>query len=50
MKAKSLQINQSICDLIDVITSIQDSSQTQDEKADSLDTFNQNMEKFIEDK
>jgi len=40
LKAKSLSINKSVCDLDDVINSIQTSTQTQEEKIDSLDEFN----------
>lgn len=49
LKTNTLKINQNICDLSSIVSSIQASSQTQEEKADSLDTFNQNMERFIED-
>ena len=49
LKTSTLKINQNICDLSSIVSSIQASSQTQEEKADSLDTFNQNMERFIED-
>lgn len=43
------KINQSICNLSDVISSIQASSQTQEQKAASLETFRQGSERFIED-
>ena len=46
MRTKSLQINQSICDLSSVITSIQAASQTQVEKEESLDLLNQGLEQF----
>lgn len=49
MRTKSLQINQSICDLSSVISSIQAASQTQEEKQDSLDMLNQSLEYFAED-
>jgi hypothetical protein len=48
-KRKTLSINKNICNLDDVINSIQTSTQTQDHKIESLDTFNRNMEKFISD-
>ena len=49
LKRKTLTINKSVCNLDDVIGSIQSSSQTQEQKIDSLDTFNQNSENFISD-
>ena len=49
LKKQSLKINQSICDLRDVISSIQASSQTQEQKIASLETFQQNSEQFIEE-
>ena len=49
MRTKALQINQNICDLSSVITSIQAASQIQDQKADSLEVFQKNSERFIED-
>ncbi len=49
LKKQSLKINQSICNLSDVISSIQASSQTQEQKIASLETFQQNSEQFIED-
>ena len=49
LKTSTLKINQNICDLSSIVSSIQASSQTQEEKADALDTFNQNMGQFIED-
>ena len=49
LKNKSLKINQSICNTDDVISSIQSSSQTQEEKITSLEAFQQSSEQFIED-
>ena len=49
LKNKSLKINQSICNMDDVVSSIQASSQTQEEKVTSLEAFRQSSEQFIED-
>lgn len=49
MKNKVLKINQSICDVEDVVSSIQASSQTQEEKIASLEAFQEDTEQFIED-
>lgn len=49
LKAKTLTINRSICNLDDVINAIQASTQTQEEKINSLEVFQQNSEKFISD-
>ena len=49
LKKKTLTINKSICDLDEVISSIQTSTQLQDDKIDSLDTFCQESEEFISD-
>lgn len=49
LKAKSQQINPGICNLSDVISSIQASSQTQEEKIASLDDLNQKIEQFAYD-
>jgi len=49
LKTKSLSINKSVCDVDDVINSIQTSTQTQEEKIDSLNEFNQNCENFVSD-
>ncbi len=49
LKKQSLKVNQSICNLSDVISLIQASSQTQEQKAASLETFQQGSERFIED-
>ena len=49
LKKKTLTINKSVCDLDDVISSIQASTQTQEQKIASLDTFQRNCEDFIAD-
>ena len=49
LRKKSLTINKSVCDLDDVISAIQSSSQTQDQKIASLEAFNQHSEEFITD-
>lgn len=49
MKNKVLKINQGVCDMEDVASSIQASSQTQEEKVTSLETFQKDTEQFIED-
>ena len=49
LKTKAISVNGSICDLQDVISSIQASSQTQEEKIESLETFKNNSEEFIAD-
>lgn len=49
LKNKSLKINQSICNTEDVISSIQASTQIQEEKIDSLEAFRQKNEEFVED-
>jgi len=49
LKSKTLSINKSICDLEEVISSIQASTQIQEDFIDSLDTFEQNTEEFIEE-
>lgn len=49
LKLKSLTINKSVCNLDDVISSIQASPQTQEEKIASLDTFSNNYETFVSD-
>ena len=48
VKKGLLQINQSICDLSEVVSSVQVSSQIQEEKSDSLETIQKNCEQFIE--
>lgn len=47
LKMKTLTINKSVCNLDDVIRSIQASTQIQDEKVSSLELFYQNSERFI---
>lgn len=49
MKNKVLKINQGICDMEDVVSSIQASSQTQEEKASSLEALQEGTERFVED-
>jgi hypothetical protein len=49
LKTKSLAINKSVCNLDDVISSIQASSQTQERKIALLETFSNNCEQFITD-
>lgn len=49
MKNKILNINPSICNMDDIIASIQSSSQTQERKDSSLETFNRNSEEFMAD-
>ncbi len=49
LKTKSLMINKSVCNLDDIVSSIQTSSQTQEQKIISLDTFDNNSEEFISD-
>ncbi|MCM1534922.1 MAG: HNH endonuclease [Clostridium sp.] len=48
MRTKTQQINPSICNLSDVISSIQASSQIQEQKMHSLDVLSQNMEQFAD--
>jgi hypothetical protein len=47
IKKRSLSINKSICNLDDVISSIQTSTQTQDEKIDSLEALSKNVRDFV---
>ena len=49
LKSKALTINNSVCNMDDVISSIQSSSQTQEQKADSLDNLSQNIDEFVSD-
>ena len=49
INAKSLAINRNICNMDDIISSIQSSSQTQEQKIASLDAFSQNGEQFVTD-
>lgn len=47
LKKKTLQINRNICNLDDVVSSIQASSQTQERKIASLEALQKNSEQFI---
>jgi len=47
LKKENAHINRSVCNLDEVISSIQASSQTQDRKIDSLEKFCSESEKFI---
>ncbi len=49
LKTKTLSINKSVCDLDDIISAIQTSSQTQEKKVTALNTFNQKNKEFITD-
>ena len=49
IRKKSLQVNKSICNLDDVISSIQASTRTQEEKADALNELDRKSEQFIVD-
>ena len=49
LKSKALNINRSVCDLDDVIGSVQASTQLQEQKMDSLETLSRNVENFIAD-
>ena len=49
LRNKSLQVNKSICDLDEVISSISTSTKTQEEKIESLEIFQNNSEQFITD-
>ena len=44
---KALGVDSSVCDLSEVISSIQASSQTQDERTSKLETFKNNCEEFV---
>lgn len=48
IQMKALSIGTSVCNLNDVISSIQSSTQTQDDKVTSFDIFEHNTEDFIE--
>lgn len=48
-KAKALTVNQSVCNVEDVISSLQSSTQTQERKITSLDAFNRSGEEFVSD-
>ena len=47
LRCKTLRVNQSVCNMDDIISEIQTSTQTQEQKIASLETFSQNMEDFI---
>lgn len=49
LKNQALKIRKSVCNLDDVISSIQTATQTQEEKCASLETFQRNNIQFIED-
>lgn len=49
LKTKSLTINKSVCNLDDIISTIKTSSQTQEQKITSLETFSKNSEVFVSD-
>lgn len=49
LKTKTLSINQSVCNMDDVINAIRCSSQLQESKIISLDTFSQGNEEFVSD-
>jgi hypothetical protein len=48
LQKKSLSIRKDICNMDDVISSLQTSTQTQEEKLDSLETLSKNVEQFID--
>lgn len=47
LKTKALRVNQNICNLDDVTSTIQKTLQIQDDKIASLDTLNKNIEAFV---
>ena len=49
MRTKALKVNKSICNLEDVIGTIQASTQTQDEKIASIETIQRDSEQFVAD-
>lgn len=49
LKQKALKINRDVCNLEEVICSVQASSQTQEQKINSLDGFQHNSEQFAVD-
>ena len=49
LKNKTLSVNSNICNLSDVISSISATVQTQEDKADALESFREMTEEFIED-
>ena len=49
LKANILTIPNSICNMEDIISSIQASTQTQEQKAESIDLFDRSNEEFVHD-
>lgn len=49
LNRKTLQINKNVCDLDDIVSSVQASSQTQEQKIVSLESFRRDSEQFVED-
>ena len=49
LQSKTLNVNKSVCELDDVIGSIQSSTQLQEQKLESLNTLSQNVDNFIAD-
>ena len=49
LKSKTLNVNKRVCDLNDVISSVQTSTQLREQKLDSLEALSQNVENFISD-
>ena len=49
LKSRTLNVNKRVCDLNDVISSVQTSTQLQEQKLDSLEALSQNVENFISD-
>lgn len=47
LRIKTLAVNKSVCDLDDVISSVQASTQIQEQKADSLENLSRECEEFI---
>ena len=47
IKAKSLTVNRSVCDLEEVLDAVRTSSDIQDEKIESLDALNHDIEEFV---
>lgn len=48
LKKKALSVNKSICDLDDVISKIKSSTKMQEDKINSLEKLNRNIEEFVE--
>ncbi len=49
LKKKSLQINKSVCNLDDVLSSISTSTQTQEQEITSLENLSNNIKQFTSD-